>query len=162
MHRRPQAAKLILACTGGRLQPTLEEAGEGDEDGDVEVTHEKHNVMGEAGPTVSEVEGALSAVPFNPLLGNSASMGIGGDGSQMQGSSNPRVPAESGVLTQAYNLIDSMGPVKDHTVLPSDHLDTGAMISVPQVGVLSCGVVVGGFSCLRPVAPVCALSLIHI
>ena len=80
------------------------------------------------------MEGALGAVPFNPLLGNSASLGIA-DGIQMQGIANPRGPAESGVLTQAYHLIDSMGHVADHTVVPSDHLDTGAMISVPQVGV---------------------------
>ena len=141
-------------CAGGRLQPTLEEPYERDEegDGDVEITQEAHNVMGDAGPTVSDVEGALGAVPFNPdpLLDNSAVLGFA-DGSQMQGSqmqgiANPRGPAESGVLTQAYHVVDSMGHVADHTVLPSDHLDTGAMISVPQVRCLSvrCRVAVGG------------------
>lgn len=138
----------LVTCTGGRLQPTVEEPYEvEEEDGDVEVTHAEHNVMmGETGPNPSDigVDGGslphLSAVPFNPLLENSASMGIGGDNSQMQSSSNPRAPGPSGVLRQAYDLVDSMGQVADHTVVPSDHLDTGVMISVPQVRLLcDCG-----------------------
>lgn len=125
------------------LQPTAEEPYEGsdfgNEDGDVEITHQAHTV-GDAGGNPSEigVDGSslahLASVPFNPLLENSTSINLGGDASHMHSMGNPRVdaPGPSGVLRQAYDLVDSMGQVADHTVLPSDHLDTGVMISVPQ------------------------------
>jgi hypothetical protein len=80
---------------------------------------------------------SLGTVPFNPM-DTSASMGLMGDDSRIQDLSNPRadVPGPSGVLRQAYDLCDSMGQVGDHTIVPSDHLDTGVMMTVPQVRLL--------------------------
>lgn len=49
---------------------------------------------------------------------------------------NPPQPErglQSSVLGQAYDLLDSMGPLPDHSPVPLDYLDTAAMISVPQV-----------------------------
>lgn len=128
-----------ISLSGHKLLPTAEEDLGEDEEGDVEVTQVEHTEMGDAVQNPSDMGvdgGSLSAV--NPIIDGS-SMGFGETpiigGSQMQSTGgNPRIdPGPSGALQQAYDLVDSMGQVADHTVVPSDHLDTGAMISVPQV-----------------------------
>lgn len=135
------------AAVGNRpLEPTAEE----DDEGDVEVTQEDHDTNTEAlsdvpamrdsrGLSRANPDGAsnsLSIAPYTALLDGS----LPGDTSLLQSLSNhpqdDRGPGPSGVLRQAYDLIDSMGPVADHTVVPADHLDTGVMISVPQVRLL--------------------------
>jgi hypothetical protein len=111
----------VVACIGivETRPPTVDGPDEGeDELGDVVVTHKNHTAI-------------------NPLLDNSESIIIQGDDSRIQGLSNPRPEnsGQSGVLRQAYDPFDSMGQIRgcEDTGLPTDALDTGVMISVPQV-----------------------------